>query len=265
MDKQEVELSIIISVYKNTEALTLIFKSIQQQHFEGSFEVIIAEDNNGEEMLACVNEAKLTYSFAITHLVQPDIGFRKCRILNEAIRVAKADFLVFIDGDCLLHPQFLKQHVLLKKPGSVFYGRRVMLSESFTDVLLKSKDLKKISYLNLIKYKCKRLDAAWFLPYTSPKRKIGFWGHNWAIHKSDIQLVKGFDEGYQKAGIGEDTDIEWRLQEMGIQFFRMKNRVVQYHLWHTENYPDTQEVQDRLAGKKELLAIGNKNILFGNL
>ncbi len=265
MNKPELVLSLIISVYKNTEALTLIFKSIQQQQIDGSYEVIIAEDNTGDNMRETVQAAQATYSFPIIHLVQPDIGFRKCRILNEAIRVAKADFLVFIDGDCLLHPQFLKQHVLLKKPGSVFYGRRVMLSESFTTVLLKSQDLKKISYLNLIKYKCKRLDAAWFLPFTSPKKKIGFWGHNWAIHKADLLRVKGFDEGYQKAGIGEDTDIEWRLQQMGIQFFRMKNRAVQYHLWHTENYPDTQEVQDRLAGKKELLAIGNKNILFGNL
>ena len=42
--------SLIISVYKNTEALLLILKSINLQSFNGPVEVIIAEDNDSLEM-----------------------------------------------------------------------------------------------------------------------------------------------------------------------------------------------------------------------
>lgn len=90
-------------------ALQLIFKSLQQQYFK-DFEVIVAEDDEDIAIKGLVDKAAGDYLFPIIHLHQPDHGFQKDKMLNEAIRHATTDYMVFIDGDCLLHPAFLMEH-----------------------------------------------------------------------------------------------------------------------------------------------------------
>lgn len=245
-----VETTLIISIYKNLDALALIFKSLQMQYQPGNLEVLIAEDNDSEEARTFIGTWKKQLPFPLVHLQQADNGFRKCKVLNEAIRSAKGDYLIFIDGDCLLHPMFIYSHQKLKQLGHAIYGRRVMLSQSITQKLYHDKTLKYLKPWQILFSGCSRLDALWYLPFLPPKAKIGIWGHNWSIHKADIMAVKGFDETYTAAGIGEDTDIEWRLVQTGIKFLRYKNRLIQYHLWHPVHYSSTLAVQEKLASKK---------------
>jgi len=221
----QTKVSLIISVYNDLAALALILKSICKQSYKGTIEVIIAEDKQGLNMQDQVQQWRNQYIFPIKHIHQEDIGFRKCKILNQAIREASADYLIFIDGDCILHKHFIREHVKFAQKGRVVYGRRVMLSALLTS----------------------------------------FWGHNWSIHASDIKLVSGFDEAYNQAGIGEDTDIEWRLQQKGIRFLRIKNRAIQYHLYHKSNYPDTKKVEEILANKKNRFQSGDYSVLMGSL
>lgn len=260
-----IETTVIISVYKNVKALGLILQSIARQSVLVNVEVIIAEDNNGEEMRLAVASWQQEFSFPIIHVCQPDEGFRKCKILNEAINNSLGDYLIFMDGDCVLHKHFIKEHLRTQKIGHVVYGRRVMLSERFTNLLLENTVLKPIHFLHLLWYKCARLDAAFYNPFSTPKNKIGFWGHNWSIYLFDMQGVGGFDESYTEAGIGEDTDIEWRLQMQGVQFLRIKNRALQYHLWHKANYPNTKAVEEKLAQKRKAFLEGNSAVLIGPL
>ena len=49
--------------------------------------------------------------FEIKHVSQEDVGFRKCKILNEAIKIASKNIII-IDGDCLLHHKFLWKNPL---------------------------------------------------------------------------------------------------------------------------------------------------------
>jgi glycosyltransferase involved in cell wall biosynthesis len=259
------KLSLIISVYKDVLALDLILRSVQRQSYIGELEVIIAEDCEGKEIQAHINEWRRKYPFSIIHIHQADIGFRKCKILNEAIRKASSDYLLFIDGDCILHKQLVKEHLLASKKGHVVYGRRVMLSEFLTKQFLATKNFYLLNFLMLFITGCNRLDAALYLPFTKPKIKIGFWGHNWSIYKDDIKLVGGFDEAYEQAGIGEDTDIEWRLQQKGIQFLRIKNKAIQYHLFHTSHYASTKAVENLLIQKKQKYLAGDSTVLMGSL
>jgi glycosyltransferase involved in cell wall biosynthesis len=114
------KLSLIISVYKDVLALDLILRSVQRQSYIGELEVIIAEDCEGKEIQAHINEWRRKYPFSIIHIHQADIGFRKCKILNEAIRKASSDYLLFIDGDCILHNSVLKSHYKLPKKAMWF-------------------------------------------------------------------------------------------------------------------------------------------------
>jgi glycosyltransferase involved in cell wall biosynthesis len=254
-------ISIIIAVYKNIPALELIFKSLARQRFQ-DFEAIVAEDNNALDLSVFVKNAGNKFFFPIKHVAQPDLGFRKNKALNQAIRVSDSDYLVFIDGDCVLHPHFLLEHYQHRMAGFALFGRRVLLSKTLTDQLYETHDLKLLSIFNFILNRCKRIDCAIYLPFKKPviQQETGIWGCNWSIHKSALVAINGYDEDYVKAGIGEDTDLEWRLFSTGIQLKRIKHLAIQYHLYHVENYASTLENEQVLAAKK---AIGNVICVHG--
>ena len=132
----QTKVSLIISVYNDLAALALILKSICKQSYKGTIEVIIAEDKQCLNMQDQVQQWRNQYIFPIKHIHQEDIGFRKCKILNQAIREASADYLIFIDGDCILHKHFIREHVKFAQKGRVVYGRRVMLSAQLTRKLV---------------------------------------------------------------------------------------------------------------------------------
>jgi cellulose synthase/poly-beta-1,6-N-acetylglucosamine synthase-like glycosyltransferase len=256
-------LSVVIAVYKNISALNLILQSLDYQSFT-EFEVIVAEDNDDPKMVDFLERANSHFWFPIHHISQPDNGFQKDKALNKAVAVATTDYMVFIDGDCVLHRHFLKQHFLNKEEGVALYGRRVMLSQKLTERLntegvgtlqffKKSKHLESyFSLFSLCINRCKRIDCAFYLPFLPSKihTKPSIWGCNWSIHKKHLIAVNGFDEDYIKPGCGEDTDIEWRLLKTGIRLKKIKFKAIQYHLWHAENYADTVENEGLMWLKK---------------
>ena len=265
-------LSLIIAVYKNIAALELIFDTLLLQSFK-NFEVIVAEDNDDAVMKIFIAAAQQKYFFPILHVSQPDIGFRKTHALNAALRLSQTDYIVFIDGDCLLHRHFLKQHYLLRDNQIALFGRRVMLSEKISKKILKiekeseyTSTIKLPTLLSLLTTDCGRLDAALYLPFMPApiEKKSGIWGCNWSIHKKNLYAVNGFDEDYVAAGIGEDTDIEWRLKKNGVQLKKIKFHALQYHLYHSENYSDTAKNEQLMAKKIEAGLFFCKNGLREN-
>ena len=49
---------------------------------------------------------------------------------------------------------------------------------------------------------------------------------------TDLEAIGGFDERYQAAGVGEDTDVGYRLRLAGRRLRSLNNIAVQYHLYH---------------------------------
>ena len=123
--------TIIISVYKDVEALDLILNSLLNQTKEVD-EIIISEDGNCEEMksyFSTLNDQQ------IKHLSQEDNGWQKNKALNRAIHVSNNDYLIFIDGDCVPYPTFIESHITLAKENAVLCGRRTEPGESFSKQL----------------------------------------------------------------------------------------------------------------------------------
>ncbi|MDX9925511.1 MAG: glycosyltransferase, partial [Ignavibacteriaceae bacterium] len=77
--------SLIIAVYNNKKYLELVFAGLERQTFK-DFEVIIADDGSNSSIAELLSEYKKNSSFAIKHVWHDDKGFRKNKILNEAIR-----------------------------------------------------------------------------------------------------------------------------------------------------------------------------------
>ena len=84
---------------------------------------MIADDGSGtatQELIA----AFIARSAVPARLVsQPHEGFRVARLRNLAIAATSLDYLVFVDGDMLLHPEFIADHRAHGAAGLLHAGR----------------------------------------------------------------------------------------------------------------------------------------------
>ena len=246
--KQTQLISVIIPFYNRLDLLSLALYGFTRQS-DSAFEIIIAEDNDIPQHRRAVADYQSSYpQLRIRHISQPDTGFRKNRILNKVTQLAAGDILVFIDGDCIPHRHFVHQHRTLARQGTALAGRRVNLGPETTKRLICHERIAALSWPRLVFSDSKRIEEAlyffWLPPYFNRPR--GLLGCNWSIYKSDLLSINGHDEDYQRASVGEDSDVEWRLLKSGIQIRSIKFRAIVYHLHHASNY-NRQDIEYNLA------------------
>jgi glycosyltransferase involved in cell wall biosynthesis len=251
-DSSSPKVSLIISVYKNVDFLDAVLRSVKKQSFR-DFEVIISEDGESSEMKDYVSHLKT--DFSLLHLTQPDVGWRKNRALNRAVQVAKADWLVFIDGDCVLHSRFLEFHWQLAEEKAILAGKRVKLDASTSEKLISGEySLEMMS--KIIRRNAARIkkNGGGFLEegvFIDPRGWLGFIprlrkmsqlkGCNMSFHRKAIEAINGFDEDYIRPAVGEDIDLLWRFEGKGYYLKSLRNLAVQFHLWHKESWTDQAE------------------------
>lgn len=230
------KITLIISVYKDVDALRAVLRSVEKQTCT-NFEVIVSQDADDACFDTLIREFQP--KFPIKHLQQPDTGFLKNQLLNRTIREAKSDRMVFIDGDCVIHPRFLEQYAKHIQLGRICMGRRIDL-DAFSTAEIKAGKRIYPRFWQMIKYKTKRVEEVFYLPnlpqffHSKPK----LLGCNMGWMKSDLIRLNGFDEDYQFPGYGEDTDIEWRAKKAGMVSFSVRYKCIQFHLDHAR--PDRE-------------------------
>lgn len=250
------EISVIIAVYDKYDYLECVLTSLEKQSYK-NFEVVIAEDCEKEQMKLKVEEWKEKYTFLIKHVFQEDIGFRKNKILNEALKVSEGEYIVVLDGDCVVHKQFLKQYMKYFEQGyEVVFGRRCEMSEKISKKILKSKGEHKIKLWELIFPYSKAWTECVYLPFFKElkKRKLRLLGSNMGFTKEIIFRINGFNEDYIGAGIGEDTDLQWRFLAVNAKYIAVKNKMVEYHIYHGR-----ENRQNSIEGEKILRETQDRN------
>ena len=243
--------TLIISVYKDTENLSCILNALSfQTHCVD--EIIVSEDGNDSRMSEFISQVKPFWP-NIIHLSQKDNGFRKNQALNKAISISKNELLIFIDGDCVPHKEFISAHVKNCKPGVASVGRRAEPGPIFSSLIKKYKWFLRVIqnkwiYLSLLipmtLDKGKNIEAGFYSPFLHKRnanKKIGLLGCNFALYKEDILKINGFNEDYIYPGIGEDSDIEWRLNQVGVNSINIKFIATEYHLYHKTKYVPSHE------------------------
>jgi glycosyltransferase involved in cell wall biosynthesis len=241
------KVSVIVAVYKDTEALELILETLSYQRYK-NFELVVAEDGASELMRATVEKARSKYDFEIKHTTQDDKGVRKARSQNNAILASSGEYLIFIDGDCLLYSTFIEGHVTLAQKRQVLSGRRVDLPPALTQQI----KTKEISAFDIEKHYCSRYLYLAFNKsvkyeqgiYINPKgfiyknilqnrqRSVAILGCNFSCFKEDIVALNGFDEGYGESAVSDDVDWDWRFRAYGMSIKSCKNVANMMHLWH---------------------------------
>jgi glycosyltransferase involved in cell wall biosynthesis len=241
------KVSLILSTYEWPEALALVLSGLMVQT-EKSFEVLVADDGSGSATKETLAQYQSRAPFPIRHFWQENKGFRKSRILNRAINEAKGEVCVFLDGDCLPHREYVAQHLALQGPGYYVAGRRVDLSKEFTESLsaagIERGDLHRMGgkifrlWLDSLRKSGSRPFHRAYLVKNPLLRSLfgmnrvdDLKGCNFSVSRANLLAVNGFDESFEGYG-REDTDLELRLQHLGLKIRSGKNLCVQYHLWH---------------------------------
>ena len=235
-------ISVIVTTYRREDALVAVLRSLSRQS-DPDFEVVVADDGSGPATAELVEAWKPKLGHPLTHVWHEDRGFRAAEIRNRAIMAARGDYCVFLDGDCLVRPDFVAVHRRLAEPGWFVTGNRILLSPSLTARVLQD-DLAPETWRfgrwlgERWRGGVNRLSALLHLPL-GPLRRLrqrawrGARSCNLAMWRSDLDRVDGFDADYSGWG-KEDSDIIVRLLHAGV---RRKDGVFAtgvLHLWHAE-------------------------------
>lgn len=230
--------SLVIAVYQRPALLELVLASLEVQTFT-NFEVVLADDGSGEEVRELVERWVVRTGHRVRHVWQENTGFRKTIICNRAVARARAPYLVFIDGDCILHHRFLERHFLRRRPGQALSGRRVMFDLPLT-ARLRVEDVTSLyverpsAWWRHVKSHDRRNGI--FLPAAFGLRggystRYGILGSNYSLFRSDFLSVNGYDERIIGRGL-EDDNLRRRLLNAGLVVRALSQEAIQYHCHH---------------------------------
>jgi len=245
----KVKTSLIITTYNWKEALKLTLDSVFRQTVLPN-EVIIADDGSFDDTKEMIEEFRKTCSVPIIHSWQEDKGFRAAKSRNLAISKSKYDYLIFVDGDIILHRKFIEDHLIFAEKGLYLQGSRVLLNSESSKKLIQKKEFVRPhifsrKFKNRVNYFYSTLLAKIFYK-TKTKSHNGIRSCNFSMYKEDLVRVNGFNEDFIGWG-REDSEFVERLYNSGVQRRNLKFRAVQYHLFHKEG--KTSEINDAILEK----------------
>lgn len=256
-------ISVIVTTYNREDALAAVLRSLSRQT-DPDFEVIVADDGSGPATAALVEAWKAKVGHRIEQVWHEDRGFRAAEIRNRAILASRGTYCIFLDGDCIVRPDFIATHRRLAEPGCFVTGNRVLLSKELTGRVLRDDLVPETwGFARWIAERWRggvnRLAALLHLPL-GPLRRLrgqawqGARSCNLAIWRADLDRVDGFDADYSGWG-KEDSDIIVRLLRAGV---RRKEGVFAtgvIHLWHAE--ADRSQLADNEGRLASVMAHGS--------
>lgn len=236
-------ISVVVTTYNRPDALQCVLQSLVHQS-DQAFEILVADDGSEGQTKHVIDHFIKTTSLSLTHIWHEDLGFRAAAIRNKAATKAKGDYLIFLDGDCALPLNFIKNHKNLAEKGFFVAGNRILLSEKATAIFLKTQEL--FFRRNLWQWikSQRRGECNRWLPLVTiplgvlrklqPHKWKGAKTCNLGMFRQDFIAVNGFDENYIGWGF-EDSDLIIRLQNYGIKRKAGQYSVPVFHLWHPHN------------------------------
>jgi len=234
--------ALIVSTYNHLSGLESCLLSLERQTVPIA-KIYIADDGSTEDTQHLIRSFQ--NRLPIEHVWQDDVGFRKGRILNLVIAAAVEPYLIFVDGDEVLHRKFVEDHTRAAFPSGVILGtrcgilgwrQRVMKSEPTVFQLCTSLlNGKLINDSRSIEVNLRTRMVGLFKGFrlASPRLRIASYsstrGGNMAAWREDLLRVNGFDGGYEGWGF-EDHDIARRLRQSGADIRQLVGGAICYHL-----------------------------------
>ena len=226
--------ALAITTYERPDALAAVFASIARLRVAPD-EILVADDGSGHATRQVIDSFIAGSTVPARLVSQPHAGFRAARLRNLAIAATSLEYIVFVDGDMLLHPEFIADHRRIARAGCYTQGVRVLADERRTRELLAgdtaalapfSRGLGVLRRLYLVhspllSSAVRRL-ANRFISIKSCNQ--GFW-------RADLLRVNGFDEEFVGWG-PEDKELCARLEHAGVRRQTLLFGGIACHLHH---------------------------------
>lgn len=107
---------LVVTTQEWPDALARVLASIEVQTRPPD-ELVVADDGSGPVTAELVSRAARRLPCPVRHAWQPNEGFRAGRIRNVAIADSECDYVLLLDGDMVVHPAFVADHLALARPG----------------------------------------------------------------------------------------------------------------------------------------------------
>ncbi|TLV02090.1 glycosyltransferase family 2 protein [Dyadobacter luticola] len=246
--------SLIIATYNWAEALYCNLLSVAKQRILPK-EVIIADDGSDNKTHSLIVRMQETFPVPLVHVWHEDQGFRKSEILNKAVAQSTGSYVIQVDGDVLLHPSFVTDHLAAAEQAVFIRGSRARITAAKTETLLQNADVNLKFYSPGVynRLNALRMPGLSRLGYRKEMKSRSVRGSNLAFWKDDFVKVNGYNNDLSGWG-HEDEELAARFINNNIEKKIVKLGAVQFHLHHTElpkpNEPHHRQVIEKTLDKK---------------
>lgn len=237
-------IGVVITTYNSPRWLEKVLWGYEHQD-DADFTAIVADDGSGPETAALIDSFRTRGRLRLVHEWQEDEGFRKCRILNQAIANTDCDYLIFTDGDCVPEPGLVRTHRELAAPGLFLSGGYIKLTLPVSESLREA-DIASGACFDrdwLVARGQPRSHKLWKLLREPWKKRwlnrltpaAASWnGMNSSTWTADLRAVNGFNQDMQYGGL--DRELGERLWHYGHRSRQIRYSTVCLHLDHPRGY-----------------------------
>jgi GT2 family glycosyltransferase len=229
---QPQQVGLVVSTYNRPEALALVLESVARQT-RAPDQVVIADDGSSAATASLVNTWRPRLRSALIHVWQEDTGYRLARSRNRAIAAIGTDYVVSIDGDMVLHPRFIEDHVRCARQDCFIQGSRVWLPQHTSERMVRDCDSVVSAFERGLRKRPYAFHSVLLSWLTSRARfsLAAIQGCNQSYWRKHLELINGFDERFSTWGY-EDSELAARLMHAGVKRHYLRHRAIAYHLYH---------------------------------
>lgn len=228
------KLSLLISTYNWPEALELVLLSALRQSSPPD-EILIADDGSDDTTRALIDSIRAKTDIPIHHIWQEDTGYRKTTIVNKTLEESSGEYIVQVDGDMILHQDFIRDHRSFAAPNRFIRGYRLHLSEDQTKRVLDEKiiDFPLLQHSPKVIFKALRfpLLSQIFRRDTLDCRRV--YGCNLSFWRADAFKVNGYNNDFFGWG-NDDQEFAARLNHIGVKRRKVRFALKSHHIYHPE-------------------------------
>lgn len=203
--------SIIIPSYERHDQLLRLLNALTKQT-ERDFEVIVIDQSQ-----RAVEEANEPFGFELSYVRSSIKGAVYAR--NLGAQIAKGEIIAFTDDDCIPHENWLLNARKYFQDPTVVGVEGLIYSDR-----LSHPEWRPVSNLRFA--------------------GVGFMAANLLVRQSVFQQIGGFDPQFDNPHFREDTDLGWRMQQIGAVPYAADVRV--FHPAHRRSV-ERESVEARLG------------------
>lgn len=236
MNNLKVDLSVIVPTHNRADALKLTLQKLAEQNFQGTWEVIVVNNNCTDDTNEVIEKQKINFPVLLNTVFEETPGASAAR--NAGAAAAIGEYLIFIDNDILGSPNLLQNHydALKENPQCWIVGQVTNLPEQEKTIFGRY-----------------RKELFPLLPISNEPIEInGITGQNVSMPRCDFEKLGGFDENFHVAS-GEDQELLMRgRKQLGIKALLVPHILVIHNDWAGWTFRDFCERQSKYANTEYL-------------